>query len=93
MTGNVCLQFSTEDCNMTLYSNFVFSILILFFALSAAERTEERKLEEQMLEAAREGATTTLLKLVQYQHYSLSPARSCAAASIINTLSNILPSD
>lgn len=32
--------------------------------LEAAERTEERKLEEQMLEAAREGATTTLLKLL-----------------------------
>ncbi|XP_058257792.1 oxysterol-binding protein-related protein 1 isoform X1 [Hemibagrus wyckioides] len=32
--------------------------------LEAAERTEERKLEEQVLEAAREGATTTLLKLL-----------------------------
>ncbi|XP_062868500.1 oxysterol-binding protein-related protein 1 isoform X2 [Trichomycterus rosablanca] len=32
--------------------------------LEAAERTEERKLEEQLLEAAREGATTTLLKLL-----------------------------
>uniref|UniRef100_A0A8B9LB75 Oxysterol-binding protein n=1 Tax=Astyanax mexicanus TaxID=7994 RepID=A0A8B9LB75_ASTMX len=32
--------------------------------LEAAERTEERKLEQQVLEAAREGATTTLLKLL-----------------------------
>lgn len=32
--------------------------------LEAAERTEERKLEEQLLEAAREGATTTLMKLL-----------------------------
>ncbi|XP_036442648.1 oxysterol-binding protein-related protein 1 isoform X1 [Colossoma macropomum] len=32
--------------------------------LEAAERTEERKLEERLLEAAREGATTTLLKLL-----------------------------
>uniref|UniRef100_A0A4W4G5V9 Oxysterol-binding protein n=1 Tax=Electrophorus electricus TaxID=8005 RepID=A0A4W4G5V9_ELEEL len=32
--------------------------------LEAAERTEERKLAEQLLESAREGATTTLLKLL-----------------------------
>ncbi|XP_076847732.1 oxysterol-binding protein-related protein 1 isoform X2 [Brachyhypopomus gauderio] len=32
--------------------------------LEAAERTEQRKLEEQLLEAAREGATPTLLKLL-----------------------------
>uniref|UniRef100_A0A8B9LCX7 Oxysterol-binding protein n=1 Tax=Astyanax mexicanus TaxID=7994 RepID=A0A8B9LCX7_ASTMX len=31
---------------------------------ASAERTEERKLEQQVLEAAREGATTTLLKLL-----------------------------
>lgn len=71
---------------MTLHPNFVFSMLITvpFFALLAAERTEERKLEEQVLDAAREGATTTLLKLVPVpqlitcmimcnsQHYMLS---------------------
>ncbi|XP_066503600.1 oxysterol-binding protein-related protein 1 isoform X2 [Hoplias malabaricus] len=32
--------------------------------LEAAERTEDRKLEEQLLEAAREGATAKLLKLL-----------------------------
>uniref|UniRef100_A0A3B4EC03 Oxysterol-binding protein n=1 Tax=Pygocentrus nattereri TaxID=42514 RepID=A0A3B4EC03_PYGNA len=36
--------------------------------LEAAERTEERKLEEQLLEAAREGATTTLLKLLNREN-------------------------
>jgi len=32
--------------------------------MPAAERTEERKLEEELLEAAREGNFSTLTKLV-----------------------------
>lgn len=45
----------------------VLSVLLkwmLTFYFLAAERTEERKLEEQLLEAAREGTLATLTRLV-----------------------------
>lgn len=49
---------------MTLESEDELSQICFFFKLIAAERTEERKLEEQLLESAREGDVSKLTQLV-----------------------------
>lgn len=43
---------------------YVSTLFSLLFGTPAAERTEERKLEEELLEAAREGDLSTLTRLV-----------------------------
>lgn len=54
--------FIQADCSASnLYVSPLFSLL---FGTPAAERTEERKLEEELLDAAREGDLSTLTRLV-----------------------------
>lgn len=43
----------------------------MYFPFAAVERTQQRKLEEELLAAAREGRTAELLALVKQQQHVL----------------------
>lgn len=49
----------------------------MFVFVPAAERTEERKLEEQLLDAAREGALSRLIQLVRSHAVHLLHLSDC----------------
>lgn len=62
---NVFISVHT-NCLCNIQSEIIIFFLerLMLVLIPAAERTEERKLEEKLLEAAREGDLSTLTQLV-----------------------------
>lgn len=61
---NVLIFMRTICLNNTKTHPACLLVNLTLLLTSAAERTEERKLEEELLEAAREGNLSTLTQLV-----------------------------
>lgn len=62
---------SMFNISICIYKSYLYQpkrLVVNAILMPAAERTEERKLEEKLLEAAREGDLSTLIQLVSGTH-------------------------